>query len=235
MSCPSDDKPSDDEPSAGDAETGGHSPAARVAAADRPLVEDHGSGAGDLAGAPSAPHPGRLLATLGQAQRLQVFAAVVLHGGDTDAVAHAAGLTRSATTKALAALAAVGLVAGAGGAWAACPEALTEAARTAAGMREVLQPEDLGATPVQAAVLRGFVVDGRLQRMPAQHSKRLVVLDFLAQRFEPGVRYREAEVNDRLLAFHSDFATLRRALVDEGFLERRDGAYWRAGGTFEVS
>ncbi|MST32532.1 DUF2087 domain-containing protein [Acidimicrobiaceae bacterium USS-CC1] len=102
-------------------------------------------------------------------------------------------------------------------------------------MREVLQPEDLGATPAQAAVLRGFVVDGRLQRMPAQHSKRLVVLDFLAQRFEPGVRYREAEVNDRLLAFHSDFATLRRALVDEGFLERRDGAYWRAGGTFEVS
>ncbi|HET9072765.1 MAG TPA: DUF2087 domain-containing protein [Acidimicrobiales bacterium] len=175
-----------------------------------------------------------MLATLGQAQRLRVFAAVVLHGGDTDAVAHAAGLTRSVAAKALDALVAVGLVADAGDAWAACPDALTDAARTAAGMREVLQPEDLGATPAQAAVLRGFVVDGRLQRMPAQHSKRLVVLDFLAQRFEPGVRYREAEVNDRLLAFHSDFATLRRALVDEGFLERRDGAYWRAGGTFEV-
>lgn len=29
-------------------------------------------------------------------------------------------------------------------------------------------------------------------------------------------------------------AALRRYLVDEEFLHRRDGFYWRAGGTFEV-
>lgn len=33
---------------------------------------------------------------------------------------------------------------------------------------------------------------------------------------------------------HPDVAALRRHLVDEGFLERRDGFYWRAGGTFAI-
>ena len=30
------------------------------------------------------------------------------------------------------------------------------------------------------------------------------------------------------------YAALRRYLVDEGFLERRDGFYWRVGGTFDI-
>ena len=38
----------------------------------------------------------------------------------------------------------------------------------------------------------------------------------------------------RLLAFHEDFAALRRYMVEDGLLERSDGKYWRSGGTFEV-
>ncbi|HEV7148233.1 MAG TPA: DUF2087 domain-containing protein [Pedococcus sp.] len=34
-------------------------------------------------------------------------------------------------------------------------------------------------------------------------------------------------------AFHDDVAALRRYLVDEGFLDRRDGQYWRAGGSVD--
>ena len=37
-----------------------------------------------------------------------------------------------------------------------------------------------------------------------------------------------------LKAVHPDYAALRRYLVDEEFLHRRDGYYWRAGGTFAV-
>jgi hypothetical protein len=37
-----------------------------------------------------------------------------------------------------------------------------------------------------------------------------------------------------LKRFHPDFAALRRFLVDEEFLERREGYYWRAGGTFDI-
>jgi hypothetical protein len=63
-------------------------------------------------------------------------------------------------------------------------------------------------------VLRRFLVDGRLVAIPAQRGKRLVVLDHLAGLFEPGVRYREAEVNQALRAYHPDYAALRRYLLE---------------------
>src|SRR5690349_6029145 len=82
------------------------------------------------------------------------------------------------------------------------------------------------------AVLRAFLTEDRtLRAIPTKIRKRLVVLDLLAQEFEPGERYAEPEVNNRLRAFHPDVAALRRHLVEEGLLERRDGLYWRAGGT----
>ena len=86
-----------------------------------------------------------------------------------------------------------------------------------------------------SAVLRTFFRDGRLVRIPARRSRRLVVLDHLAQRFEPGIRYTEAEVNERLAEVHPDVAALRRYLVDEGLLDRTiDGdRYWRSGGSVD--
>jgi hypothetical protein len=84
----------------------------------------------------------------------------------------------------------------------------------------------------EQAVLRAFLdAAGRLRTIPARRGKRLVVLDHLAQVFEPGVRYPEQEVGVLLRAFHPDHASLRRHLVDEGFLSRADGVYWRSGGT----
>jgi hypothetical protein len=84
------------------------------------------------------------------------------------------------------------------------------------------------------AVLRAFLTDdGSLRSIPTKIRKRLVVLDLLAQEFEPGERYAETDVNNRLRAFHPDVAALRRYLVEEGFLDRHAGFYWRRGGTGE--
>jgi hypothetical protein len=81
-------------------------------------------------------------------------------------------------------------------------------------------------------VLRSFLApDGSLTSIPTKIRKRLVVLDHLAQEFEPGEKYDETAVNNRLRAFHDDVAALRRYLVEEGFLDRHDGLYWRSGGT----
>ena len=80
-------------------------------------------------------------------------------------------------------------------------------------------------------VERAFWDDGRLIRLPVKRTKRLLVLDRLAQRFEPGRAYLEAHVNQILIPAHPDYAMLRRALVDEGFLDRENGWYWRVGGT----
>lgn len=87
-------------------------------------------------------------------------------------------------------------------------------------------------TDEEAAVLSRFFQGGRLTSVPSQHAKQLLVLERLAQEFAPGVRYREAEVNFTLQMFHSDFAMLRRYLVDEDMMTRADGVYWRTGGRY---
>jgi hypothetical protein len=79
-----------------------------------------------------------------------------------------------------------------------------------------------------------FVMDGRLVQMPGKRAKRLLVLDHLAQSFEPGRTYPEKEVNAILGGFHDDYAALRRYLVEEGYLSRESNVYWRSGGTFAV-
>jgi len=60
------------------------------------------------------------------------------------------------------------------------------------------------------------------------------VLDHIVRVFEPGRRYPEREVDTLLRAFHPDYAALRRYLIDEDFMAREAGVYWRTGGTFEV-
>lgn len=67
--------------------------------------------------------------------------------------------------------------------------------------------------------------------MPARQSRRRLLLDQIAQAFEPGVRYSERHVSQFLGAICTDYAALRRYLVDEEFLSRSDGEYWRSGGT----
>lgn len=84
-------------------------------------------------------------------------------------------------------------------------------------------------------MLGGFLADdGRLHTIPSKQAKLLVVLDHLAQSFEPGRRYPETEVNATLERFHPDYAALRRYLVENRFLTREGGVYWRSGGTFDV-
>ena len=80
--------------------------------------------------------------------------------------------------------------------------------------------------------LRRYVRDGRISVIPAKRAARLLLLDQIAQAFEPGRRYQELIVNEILKAFYDDHAALRRYLIDEDLLSRTpDGTYWRSGGT----
>lgn len=76
-------------------------------------------------------------------------------------------------------------------------------------------------------ILATFVRGGKMVQYPAQQSKRLVVLRWLASHFEPGRAYPEREVNEILAGHSEDHATLRRYLVDYEFLARQDGVYRR--------
>ena len=209
----------------------------------RPGGEDlPGDAAGEeLAGRPPVPgsligpHPGAVLAALADAARLRALAAIALGAADPAAVAQATGSTPTAAARSVTRLVAAGVVAETDAGLQVRPEAFAAAARAVGQMQPRVSPKDLGATPQQAAVLRGYLDDrGRLTHLPTQLSKRLVVLDFVAGRFEPGVIYPERDVTLALQSLHRDYAMLRRALVDAGFLERRDGFYWRAGGTTDA-
>jgi hypothetical protein len=90
----------------------------------------------------------------------------------------------------------------------------------------------LGEVP---APLRRYVRDGRISVLPARREARRLLLDQVAQAFEPGRRYPETAVNEILRAVYHDHAALRRHLVDEDLLARTpDGTYWRSGGTVTV-
>ena len=79
-------------------------------------------------------------------------------------------------------------------------------------------------------VLDAFVDgSGRLTAIPVQHKKRMVVLRWLVEDFQPGRLYAEVEVNRIIARRHSDFWALRRYLVDEELMQRREGNYWRTG------
>lgn len=157
----------------------------------------------------------RVLGLLGQDDTLRVLAGLVLHPGEP--LDKVTGLTPEAAAKALDRLARGGLAVREGDGWLARPEIF----------RDLLREVPSGpADPMDA-----FLVDGRLVSIPAKRGKRLMVLDYIAQVFEVGVRYPEKEVDVALRAFHDDYAALRRYLVDEGFLSREDGVYWRSGGT----
>jgi hypothetical protein len=83
-------------------------------------------------------------------------------------------------------------------------------------------------------LLRAYFRDGRLAVMPRSGRRRQVVLEHVAQLFEPGHRYTEVEVNLILRQVWDDVAALRRYLVDAALLDRAGGRYWRIGGPVDV-
>ena len=112
-------------------------------------------------------------------------------------------------------------------------KALSDASRLRIGREaeamgvELPGPDGRPRPAYEARVLRAFIgSDGRLERIPAQEKKRLVILRYLAETvFEPGRAYPEKEVNMALALRHPDVASLRRFLVDLGFMRREAGIY----------
>ena len=177
---------------------------------------------------------GELVGLLADDDRRKVVAALVLGASSRAEIADASGLDLRQLVKALNRLVGAGLVLEERDEYLLLEAAFAFAARAVAATRPRPALDEHGdAPPDEARVLRAFVRDGRLTSIPSSWGKRRVVLEWLAQRFEPGLRYSEAEVNLSLMQVHPDNAALRRYLVDDGFLSRDHGEYWRSGGRVE--
>lgn len=67
-----------------------------------------------------------------------------------------------------------------------------------------------------------------LKTFKLKEKQKYVVLREIAARFKPGVMYSENEINDMIGRDNPDYVTIRRYLIEYGFLDRRDDGsqYW---------
>lgn len=70
--------------------------------------------------------------------------------------------------------------------------------------------------------------DGPLKTFKLKEKQKYVVLREIAARFQPDVKYTEQEINDTIGRDHPDYVTIRRYLIEYGFLDRKDDGseYW---------
>lgn len=100
-------------------------------------------------------------------------------------------------------------------------------------VNRLLKPEklasmaDVEGDAWERKVLRDFLNGDELKEIPASRKKRLVILKWLADKFEWSKEYPESQVNEIIGRHHPDFATLRRELIGNRFMTREHGVYWR--------
>ncbi len=71
-------------------------------------------------------------------------------------------------------------------------------------------------------------LDGAIGTIPSKEKKKLIILQHILKRFDVERHYSEKEVNAILKTVHTDFVSLRRHLIEYGFMDRNDNgsAYW---------
>jgi hypothetical protein len=161
-------------------------------------------------------------------ERLLILGQAALHRCSLDDLAQRLPIKRAALVKGLRNLREAGLI----------QAATVDGTEVYALNRRELQrlkqawfarPQPAEVQTPETKILAAFVKDGRLTGFPMHPAKRDVVMRWLADDFAEGRTYTEKEVNEILRRRFDDTATLRRYLVDFGFLARDHGVYWKLG------
>lgn len=73
-----------------------------------------------------------------------------------------------------------------------------------------------------------FNEDGFLKSYPAREKKKIIVLEEIVKNFNKDRKYSEKEINRILKRIYEDYASIRRALIEYGYLERNNDCseYW---------
>lgn len=76
-------------------------------------------------------------------------------------------------------------------------------------------------------VLRTWVKNGRIVDIPSQEKKKKILIRWLAGQIDPDRRWTEKDFSEWLKQYNEDYAFLRRYLVDNHYMARENGIYWR--------
>lgn len=107
-----------------------------------------------------------------------------------------------------------------------CTEQLHFLSKDILSLDQVTAPEDDKQFWTEK-VLKTFVIDDKLTKIPASRKKREVVLNWLVQKYERHKKYPEKELNQIISQYHNDTATLRREMIAFKLMERNNQVYWR--------
>jgi len=69
-------------------------------------------------------------------------------------------------------------------------------------------------------IIKNYFKNGKLTGLPSSEKKKVVILQYILKSFQVGKEYNEKEVNEILKLYYKDFASLRRYLIEYGFMER---------------
>ncbi|WP_052131560.1 DUF2087 domain-containing protein [Planococcus sp. CAU13] len=71
-------------------------------------------------------------------------------------------------------------------------------------------------------------LEGPSETIPSKEKKKLIILQHIVTKFEAGRSYSEKEVNAILKNVNADFVSLRRHLIEYGFMDRNNegSSYW---------
>lgn len=78
-------------------------------------------------------------------------------------------------------------------------------------------------------IIKSYISEsGALKSYPVKEKKKIIVLSEIVKNFSKGKIYSEKEINRIIKRIYEDYATLRRALVEYGFIERTNdcSSYW---------
>jgi hypothetical protein len=75
-------------------------------------------------------------------------------------------------------------------------------------------------------VLKTFFKKEKLEKLPVQWKKKMIILNEFVKKFKPGKKYREEEVNQIIMPSYFDYCTIRRLMIDEGLMKRENQTYW---------
>ena len=75
-------------------------------------------------------------------------------------------------------------------------------------------------------ILKTFIKKGRLTKLPVQHKKKLIILYEFVKNIKIGKEYEEKEIDEIINKVYDDHCTIRRLLIDEGIMKRKNHIYW---------
>lgn len=87
---------------------------------------------------------------------------------------------------------------------------------------------NITGTEKEKTIKSYFDEAGAMKIYPSKEKKKIIVLEEIVKNFSKGRKYKEKEINRVLKRIYDDYVTIRRALIEYGFVERSDdcSSYW---------